>query len=108
MITKKPSKLFLQVMGDAYPEIDGMQYYVELYGHCQNCQGTGEMPDNFCEECDGLGVMLDMGNVGVCYCGCHTVNISHDHHTCTKCDDSRQVRKPRRKNYPDRYARTLL
>ena len=108
MNDRKASKLFLQVMADAYPEIDGMQYYVELYGHCGWCDGDGRVNDELCQPCDGMGAMLDFDNAGHCLCGCYTVNISHGYPTCTKCDGSRQLRKPKRKNYPGRYDRMLL
>ena len=108
MSDKKPSALFLHVMRNAYPEIDGTQYYVELYGHCGWCDGVGRVNDELCENCDGMGAWLDLDNVRVCLCGRETVNFAQGYPTCTRCDDSRQVRKPKRKNYPDRYERILL
>ena len=99
---------FVKIIEWADPELDGMPYYIEIYGHCNSCDGTGQALEDICDNCDGLGAWFDSGNIGICLCGQYTVNVSHGYPTCTKCDDSRQLRKPKRKNYPDRYERVLL
>jgi hypothetical protein len=104
----KKLQQFVKIMEWADPELDGLPYYVEMYGHCKSCNGTGQWLEGVCDYCDGLGAMFDPDNAGHCLCGRYTVNISHSYPTCTRCDGSRQVRKPKRKNYPDRYESPLL
>ena len=99
---------FVKIIEWADPELDGLLYYVEMYGHCKSCNGTGQWLESICYNCDGLGAMFDPDNTGFCLCGQYTVNISRGYHTCTRCDSSRQVRRAKRKNYPDRYERELL